>query len=506
MKTSLNGAHPAAARMGALLLPLALLAVLLTGPGRALAADKADKAARPERPEAPRPALAPGEVYKLQPGDEIAVSVTPRKEFDCEAILSPDGMLYLKSIGTLKAAGLTVPELTEQIRAVLAKQLRKPRVTVTLLKIAPPPLVVLPKVTVGGAVAKPGPLDLEEGLRVRKALELAGGPNKDADLSNITIVHKDLTKTVVDLSTVERVTNAAHNRLLQPGDSVDVPSLLKKSVTVGGAVAKPGPIDLESGLRVKKLIDLAGGVGKDADLSRVTIVHGDLTRTVVDLSTAERVSDPAHNLLLADGDSVEVPLLFKSGTVSIDGAVQNPSTVDLKPGMALEDLILAAGKLTTLADVEHVQLRRAGQPVRTINLMEEQKQGVGRVLLEPGDSVHVSEQNNRVLLLGALDKPGFRPFEPGTKLRDFLTDGSLDSANALDGSKVDLKNVQIIRKGQPTVKVNVNQVLKNEKDKGNVALQSGDVLFLPARDTTVKASPLEKAFPLLSLLSVFTGL
>src|SRR4051812_18626230 len=46
------------------------------------------------------------EAYKLRPGDEISLSVSPQRSYDCTGVLLPDGMLYLKNVGAMRAAGL----------------------------------------------------------------------------------------------------------------------------------------------------------------------------------------------------------------------------------------------------------------------------------------------------------------------------------------------------------------------------------------------------------------
>jgi protein involved in polysaccharide export with SLBB domain len=353
-------------------------------------------------------AAAPKGAYRLQAGDEIAVAVSPQKGYDGAGIVLPDGVVYLRKVGKLRAVGLTLDELQEAIRKVLNEELVDPEVLVTLTKMAPPPPepsrepIKIGKIAVVGGVVKTGPLDLEEGLRVRRALDLAGGTVKEADLANILIIHKDL------------------------------------------------------------------------------------TRSIVDLSNEERVSDPAHNRVLKDGDSIEVKLVpvveKRTPMVRIRGQVITPGQYELKAGMTLEDLIIAAGRLTTLADVEAVQLQPAGGAVRTVNLFTLQEQGLnGKIFLKEGDEVFVPQAENRVLVVGAVDKPGPRSFKPGQKLRDFLLLSQQD-ATAFNPANINLPGAEIIRRGDKAVtKVNLREVLKTETHKDNLELQNGDVLFLPPK-------------------------
>jgi protein involved in polysaccharide export with SLBB domain len=348
--------------------------------------------------------------YRLHAGDEVSVSVTPQKEYECNGTVLSDGMLYLKNIGGIKATGLTIPELATQIAKILDQDLVNPKVTVALVHMAPPvdeaPKVVkMVRVTVVGAVGKTGPLELEEGTRLRKALDLCGGASKEADLTQVVIFHKDFTRTIVDISTDKRLGDPAHNRVLEEGDSVEV-----------------------------------------------------------------RALPPAPQVVL--------------NPVRISGQVLNPGQFELKQGMTLDDLIVAAGKLTPLADYEHVEIHRAKQPVKFVNLLTQRSQsGQSQTVLEPGDEVNVPEYHNTILIVGAIQTPGPRPFTKGQKLRDFLL-GSSD-LTVFNPAAVNLSGAQVIRKGEKDpVKIDLGKVLKRPDDKGNVALQSGDILFIPPRKET----------------------
>jgi len=388
-------------------LPVLLtLAALLCSLGGAAAQDE-DKEKKEVQKTAQKPAAAPEGPYKLRPGDEIEVSVVPQKEFDCGGILLPDGMLYLKGIGGLKAGGLTISDLRKEIVKLLDSELVDPRITVAVVRMAPKEEEKAPKIG---------------------------------------------------------------------------------RITVVGAVQRAQTVELEEGLRVRKALDLAGGVEKDADLTKIIILHPDLTQTKVDLSTNERLSDPAHNRLLKDGDSVEVPAKEKAadivGSVRIRGQVLNPGSYELKTGMTVEDLIVLAGKLKPLANIQQVSVQRKDKPAQTVDLVALSKKAEGGdVLLEPGDAVFIPEHENTVLVIGAVQNPGYRPFKPGQKILDFLVGGpDSESAAALNPAIVDLTKVEITRKGQAApLKVNLADVRKKPDHKDNLTLESGDMVFMPPR-------------------------
>jgi len=358
------------------------------------------------------PALAqeaakPVESYRLGIGDEVEVTVSPTKRFDCVGAVLPDGTLRLK-IGKFKALGLTIDELEEQIKKKLEDELDDPDVTVGV-KPAPPP-----------------PPKIEKPEKPMKPL----------------------------------------------------------TVTVVGAVTKPGEYELEPGLRVRKVLDRAGGTLKDADLANVLIIHSDLTKTIVDLSTEEQVLSPAHNLLLKSGDSIDVravPAKIKvMETVSIGGQVLNADVYELKPQMTIDNLIVAAGKVTPLADLENVQFRRSGEAIRTINLVEQYKLGLnGKVFLKNGDEVFIPELKNVVYVIGMVAKGGPKGYVPGQTVREFFISGNQDVAQSLNPALVNLGEVEFIRYGEKPVKIDIRAIIKDEKNKGNVQLATGDIIFLP---------------------------
>src|SRR5688500_5444395 len=115
---------------------------------------KSDKAAEkkapanPEKGERPQPVEAQ---YKLKPGDVLSVTVSPQTGFDCTGLVLPDGLLYLKNIGEIKAGGMTGPELRLHVRKVLDKELLEPEVSVVMTQLGPehkPEPIKIGKITV----------------------------------------------------------------------------------------------------------------------------------------------------------------------------------------------------------------------------------------------------------------------------------------------------------------------------------------------------------------------
>lgn len=258
-------------------------------------------------------------------------------------------------------------------------------------------------------------------------------------------------------------------------------------ITVLGAATRKGILELPEPRYLRTILAEIGPTER-ADLSRIRVRYPDGSARTADFSEFLRKGESPDDFLIRGGEEIILlelpppPPPRGPEFVRIDGQVANPGQQELKPGMTLQDLILAAGKLTVLADVERVQLERKGGSRETINLLELQKRGLdGRVFLQPGDYVFVPARASTVMVIGAIPNPGPKGLEPGQRVSDFFLQGHPDLAAALNPAAVDTGGVQLLRKGQPPVKIDLLAVVKRPERKDNVALQSGDVLFLPPK-------------------------
>jgi polysaccharide biosynthesis/export protein len=70
-------------------------------------------------------------VYRFLKGDEIDFECGADSELDRKLIVQPDGMITLRLLGQVKAAGLTVAELREQVEEAYKEYYHTPGITVT---------------------------------------------------------------------------------------------------------------------------------------------------------------------------------------------------------------------------------------------------------------------------------------------------------------------------------------------------------------------------------------
>ena len=123
--------------------------------------------------------------YVLQVGDSIDVTYYYHPDNNqANLLVRPDGKVYLPLIGEVQAAGLTAPQVAEEIIKRSSGSLRDPKVGVNVRTLNPT------RVFVGGEVAKPGFVTYTPGLTAVQAVMQVGGWKDTADLQEVVLLQK----------------------------------------------------------------------------------------------------------------------------------------------------------------------------------------------------------------------------------------------------------------------------------------------------------------------------
>ncbi len=120
--------------------------------------------------------------YLLSSGDVVAISVVGLREMQQTITIDVDGEVSFPLIGPMKAAGMSVSELQQKVRAQLPGKIFRRRtedgresqvalspdeITVTVAEYRP--------IYLNGDVARPGAQSYRPGMTIRQAIALAGG-------------------------------------------------------------------------------------------------------------------------------------------------------------------------------------------------------------------------------------------------------------------------------------------------------------------------------------------
>jgi len=264
--------------------------------------------------------------YKIGPDDLVEVTVFEDEKLNKTVRVSSQGNISLPLIGILKVKGLTGSELEREIRDLLAeKYFQDPHVSIFIKEYHNL------RISVMGAVTKPGVYDVTGEKTVLDLLSLSGGlrddagkllflirpPRSDGDGEKKDKNPEDqLPKTLTaDLEALLIKGDLNLNFVLLHGDVINIPPAGK--VFVGGLVMRPGGFILEKRMTLSQAIAVAGGVSPRAQAGETRIFRysgrGEqkevITIDVYGIQKGE-VADP----YLQENDVVFVP---RSGTKTV---------------------------------------------------------------------------------------------------------------------------------------------------------------------------------------------
>jgi polysaccharide export outer membrane protein len=146
--------------------------------------------------------------YQLRPADQLKLVVFGQEAVSGDYTIDDKGSIALRDLGSIKAAGLTVDQLEQQIATLLnAKGVTEPQVSLILDVDRP--------IYVTGAVVSPGQFPFRSGLDSQTAVALAGGYSFQADTRTMYITHAG--------ATTETRYGIADRPVINPGDVIRIP-------------------------------------------------------------------------------------------------------------------------------------------------------------------------------------------------------------------------------------------------------------------------------------------
>lgn len=300
------------------------------------------------------------------------------------------------------------------------------------------------RVTVSGAVFRPGVFAIENGLTtVKDLIKRAEGPRENAFLNRATISRRkenyDPEMISFDLGKVLRGELA--DIALHREDSLTVYSLdsLRESqrVSIFGEVNKPGIFEFRIGMKVADLILLAKGFKEAAsyakiELSRRVITHGndDPTKEKIQVKTFDidgslNINNEASQFELKPFDIISIrrsPNYEVQRGVSIEGMVNFPGRYAIpKDDQKISDLIFEAGGLRPEGYLEGAILYRDSTVVG-VKLSEILKNPASKnnLLLMENDRLVIPRVLQTIKLSGGVQNPIAIAYVEGNSLQDYL--------------------------------------------------------------------------------------
>ena len=235
------------------------------------------------------------------------------------------------------------------------------------------------RVSIFGAVIRPGQFELDKGLTLTQLIAKAAGLRQDAFTTRgfISRLKPDNTTELLPFDVKSILNKTSPDILLKKEDVVTIPSLFdlrdEYTVSINGEVRSAGSFPYADKTSVEDLIVQAGGFTEGASAKRIAISRrvnnsdpaqkNSVVSQVFEINVDDNFKINASSFILQPFDIVSVyslPGYEKQRTVKVEGEVlyPGPYTITTKDEK-ISDLIKRAGGLTASADVDGGRLKRA---------------------------------------------------------------------------------------------------------------------------------------------------
>lgn len=319
---------------------------------------------------------------------------------------------------------------------------------------------------VKGEINRPAIYELKEKEGLKELLEFSGGVNATTYMKRIQIDriippedrnNLGIDRTLIDVPLNEYL-NSSENFTLQDGDIIEfftISDLRMNTITINGAVGRPGSYDLGKGLKISELIQKADGLLGDVFMERADILrtYSDGTEAQLDINLKAALNgDSKHDVSLLSNDIITIyrlsEMLYKTD-VSIDGHVQTPLTMPFREGMQVIDLIFLAGGFQNDEHLKNTYFKRAELTRYNDDYLTQYVipfkldsvlvgESIAQMELKMGDNIRIysteeviGEMRNEVTVEGFVKRPGPYTLYNEMKLSDllFMAGGFQDSTH-----------------------------------------------------------------------------
>jgi polysaccharide export outer membrane protein len=242
--------------------------------------------------------------YRIGPKDLLEITVYELPELNQTVRVSEDGSITLSLLGKVEVSGSTAQELETRLAQLLDQKYTKgAHVTVFIKEYQ--------KVSVIGAVGRPGMYELVGPTTLLQAIAQAGGLTAQAT-NEIFVYRMGPDGKQERIVIILEDGNPEMNIELKPKDVLTVPIDQSLNVFVYGEVRTPGVIPYMSSKKITLLqaIAQAGGTTEWAKKSKVVIKRRD-KRTdkeiKIKINLKKMISGKIADIVLMEGDVVIIP-------------------------------------------------------------------------------------------------------------------------------------------------------------------------------------------------------
>ncbi len=363
--------------------------------------------------------------YIIGPDDEILLDITGDNEASYQLPVSPDGMIKVEYVGQINVAGLSIAAAKSKIEQRLsgtypAIRSGRTNVSVTIGNIR------TIRVTLTGAVTKPGTYSLPSLATVFNALYASGGPNKNGTYRQIQVIRANRVVSTIDVYDFLANGIQQGNIRLQDQDIIHIP-VYGARVQFEGEVKRPAIFETVAGESLADILRYAGDFTENAYTAKIKV----LQTTGRERSVQDVYSDQFANYTPKGGDQYIVePILERyANRVTVLGAVFRPGIFGLEPGLTLKQVLEMADGVREDAFLERGIINRLQSDntaeLINFNVREILAGTAGDIPLKREDKIEIASifdlrDEYKFTVQGEVRFPGDLPFASNATLGDVI--------------------------------------------------------------------------------------
>jgi protein involved in polysaccharide export with SLBB domain len=296
--------------------------------------------------------------YVVGPGDALQVVLSGTVTRSWDAMVLPEGALFVPSVGSIPVTGLTLLDARRVVLQRLSSEYRG--ITLELRLLRPRTLLIF----LAGETTRPGPLEVSAASRTSEVLSEAM-LSPAASRRNIELRRRTPGGDVrirIDLIRLRLTGHIPQDPPFREGDLVYMP-ISRQPVVISGAIGRAGQYELAPGDSLSTLIAFGGGPTADATDEATMVRFRDDTHSDSSRFKVSDVLAGRFDLSLQEGDRVFVyykPHYHYLEQATIVGDVGRPGPYPLAPGgTRLSELVGAAGGFLPTADLASLRVFRS---------------------------------------------------------------------------------------------------------------------------------------------------
>ena len=242
-----------------------------------------------------------------------------------------------------------------------------------------------------------------------------------------------------------------------------------------GAINRPGTYTLPSLANIFNALYMSGGPAENGSFRNIELIRNNKVIQVADLYDFLMRGNQSANIRLEDNDVIRVP--FADNLITLSGQVNRPGIFEIKEPETLEEAIEFAGGFKSKA----FRGRITGKRYTDFDRMVIDISGDSLAYFKPqnGDEYFIdsviNRYQNRVVIHGAVFKPGAYALETGMSLKNLIDKAQGLKEDVYQGRAIlvrtrqDLTKEYIVADLKPILDGSSNGILLQREDSVHVA-------------------------------------